>query len=190
MPAASSLQPPFTHTPPPPPMMMTIKHCYIFWGLRRQKHSKTKCENNCEKLYLRRNRKLKFEVSPEHVEKRKGKGREKNSLVLRVKILSEVRVIGKYAAVVAVALTETCSCSTLYWEQLRDKDGACFYGQRVRGRGRGARGEKQRAESIQFVLISKQIACHKFNCSKEQQQKKPATAAPWLTKRERERERR
>lgn len=27
--------------------------------------------------------------------------------------LSEVRVIGKYAVVVAVALTETCSCSTL-----------------------------------------------------------------------------
>lgn len=85
MPAASSLQPPSTHSTPPPPMM-TIKHCYIFWGLRRQKHSKPKCENNWEKLYLRRNRKLKFEVSPEHVEKREGKGREKNSLVVRVQI--------------------------------------------------------------------------------------------------------
>lgn len=71
--------------------------------------------------------------------------------------------------------------------QFEDEDRACFYGQR--GRGREARGEKQRAESIQFVLISKQIACHKFNCSKEQRLKKPATAAPWLTNRERRKRR-
>lgn len=82
----------------------------FFGGLCRQKHSKTKCENNCEKLYLRRNRKLKFEVSPEQVRRGGGKGEFTSSTGAN---LREVRVIGKYAVVVAVALTETCSCSTL-----------------------------------------------------------------------------
>lgn len=84
----------------------------FFGGLCRQKHSKTKCENNCEKLYLRRNRKLKFEVSPEQVRRGGGKGKGEFTSSTGAN-LSEVRVIGKYAVVVAVALTETCCCSTL-----------------------------------------------------------------------------